>query len=142
MRRLNEGSHTAGSDISVGSVRSVRPGIPAKTEVESDDPFHAVAMQLPSPPGFDAMGEMARCMVEEFAMMGFSAPLLLKMFKNPFYQALHRVYEARGEEYVDTLLRGVFGDARSVVSDGSVRSDRPTRLSQAPSQSRKGVANA
>ncbi len=54
------------------------------------------------------MGEMTRCMVEEYAMMGFSSELLMKMFKNPFYQALHRVYAARCEAYVREVLDSVF----------------------------------
>ena len=54
------------------------------------------------------MGEMTRCMIEEYAMMGFSSELLMKMFKNPFYQAVHRVYASRGEAYVRELLDSVF----------------------------------
>ena len=54
------------------------------------------------------MGEMTRCMIEEYAMMGFSSEMLMKMFKNPFYQAVHRVYASRGEAYVRELLDSVF----------------------------------
>jgi hypothetical protein len=99
-------------------VGPMRPLPLAKPEVEADDPYAPVFVALPSPPGFDAMGEMARCMVEEYAMMGFSAPLLLKMFKNPYYQALHRVYQARGEGYVSELLERVF-EGTGVPSEGS-----------------------
>lgn len=93
---------------------------PVKTEVEEDDPYDATAVMLPSPPGFDSLGSMARCMAEEYAMMGFSGPLLLKMFRNPFYQALHGVWQARGDAYVVELLRGVFGN--EALSDEVVSS--------------------
>lgn len=80
--------------------------------LEDDDPMEPIAMQLPCPPGFDATGVMARCLVEEYAMMGFDRERLLAMFKNPFYQALYSVTQRRGDPYVQAVLDGVFGPAQ------------------------------
>lgn len=70
------------------------------------------------------MGEMTRCMIEEYAMMGFSSELLMKMFRNPFYQAVHRVYASRGEAYVRELLDSVFHPSEE--SGGVLHKRSPT----------------
>jgi len=78
-------------------------------EFESDDPWEIVGVVVPTAPGEDATGEMARALVEEFALMGYSPERLLRLFETPFYAGAHAIYRARGEAFVrqtiDKVLR-------------------------------------
>ncbi len=78
-------------------------------EFESDDPWELVGVLVPTAPGEDATGEMARALVEEFALMGYSPERLLRLFETPFYAGAHAIYRARGEAFVrqtiDKVLR-------------------------------------
>ncbi|MDP2662422.1 MAG: hypothetical protein Q8R28_17015 [Dehalococcoidia bacterium] len=78
-------------------------------EFESDDPWEIVGVVVPTAPGEDATGEMARALVEEFALMGYSPERLLRLFETPFYAGAHAIYRARGEAFVrqtiDAVLR-------------------------------------
>lgn len=65
-------------------------------------------MHLPPVPGHDSTAQMAACMIEEYALMGFARDRLLDMFKNPHYQALYTVYRTRGEEFVNSLMDTVY----------------------------------
>lgn len=80
-----------------------------RKELEPDDPFAFIGQGFPNPEGYDSMGEMARCFIEEFAMLGYPASFVLRIFRNPFYQGPHGVYRARGEGYVLELIREVYG---------------------------------
>lgn len=122
-------SHGRASDLipldMVGHLPHRKQSTVARKEIEDDDPYEPVFVTLPSPEGYDAMGEMARCMVEEYAMMGFSSETMMKMFKNPYYQALHHVHEARGEAYVTDLLASVYSPAEAPNTVGSNLSQTP-----------------
>ena len=52
----------------------------------------------------DALYEMARCLVEEYVRDGWDEKRLLALFRNPFYRALHMIYEQRGEDYVRAII--------------------------------------
>ncbi len=78
---------------------------------EPTDPFLATAVGIPTP-GHDGMGLMARVLVEEFALMGWSRQRLERMFRTPRYVAAHAVYLQRGPEFVSALIDDVLGPAR------------------------------
>ena len=84
-------------------------------EFESDDPWEIVGVVVPTAPDEDATGEMARALVEEFALMGYSPERLLRLFETPFYAGAHAIYRARGEAFVrqtiDAVLRKGGNDA-------------------------------
>lgn len=88
-----------------------------KKEFESDDPYSLVGQGFPCPPGYDSTGEMARCFIEEFALLGYSGPLILQLFKSPRYQGPHGVYTARGEAYVRGMMAEVFTSLRGESND-------------------------
>lgn len=81
---------------------------------ERDDPFAMVGVFLPVEPDQDAAAEMARVFIEEFALMGFSAERILRLFKSPFYASAHLLYQQRGEAFVresiDQVLRPAGGE--------------------------------
>ncbi len=72
---------------------------------EPDDPMALVAVTLDADAA--AEDEMARCLVEEYLREGWDERRLLALFRNPFYRALHVIYQARGEEGVRSLIAEV-----------------------------------
>jgi hypothetical protein len=52
---------------------------------------------------------MARCFIEEFALMGWSTDRILRLFRNPFYAGANIVYRQRGEGYVKALIAQTLG---------------------------------
>jgi hypothetical protein len=89
-----------------------------RKDFEEDDPFALIGQGFPCPQGYDAMGEMARCFIEELAMMGYPARFVLSIFRRPFYQGPHGVYRAKGEKYILDLIHRVYGQsAGEVVGD-------------------------
>jgi len=80
-------------------------------ELEADDPYALVGQGFPCPEDLDPAGGMARCFVEEFALLGCPAGVVMDLFRSPFYQGPHAVYRARGEDFVRDLIRDVYGTA-------------------------------
>ena len=76
---------------------------------EAADPFEAVAVRIPTPAGYDGMREMARCFVEEYALMGWPRERIMRLFEQPRYTAAHAVYEERGAAFVQELIDDVLG---------------------------------
>lgn len=83
----------------------------AGKEFESDDPMEFVALRFPAPPGVDMDAAMARCFIEEYALMGMPRKRVLAMFASPFFAGAHAVYEARGAAFIEQLADEVFGPA-------------------------------
>jgi hypothetical protein len=81
----------------------------ADKEFEPEDPLEPVAVALDTP-GHDGMDAMARCFVEEFAMMGWPPGRIFRLFTIPEYAASYSVYQERGEQYVRSIIRSVFGE--------------------------------
>jgi len=73
-------------------------------QLESDDPYTLVGVVVPETAGHDSTAEMARTFVEEFALMGYSPGLILRLFKRPFYLGAHMIYRQRGEEFVRSII--------------------------------------
>ncbi len=55
-------------------------------------------------PGGD-LDYMAECLVEEYMLLGWSDDQLESLFRNPFFHLPHQIYQARGDEYVCSLIR-------------------------------------
>lgn len=83
---------------------------PNKT-VEADDPLEVVAVNYPSDPEIDRA--TARCIVEEYALMGFGQSKIRALFTSPHYAAVHRLFLRYGPEFVDMSIASVFGDQES-----------------------------
>ena len=84
----------------------------AEKEFEGDDPMEFVAMRFPAPPGVDMDAAMARCFIEEYAMLGMPRNRILAMFRSPSFAGAHAVFAARGEAFIAELVEQVFGPAR------------------------------
>jgi hypothetical protein len=69
-------------------------------EFEDDDPMELQGVRLPEGnPEYEA-----RCMVEEFFMMGMSNREIAKLFSDPFYFGTHRLTRILGMERIQTVI--------------------------------------
>ncbi len=75
-----------------------------KDEADPEDPMELVGVFLPGDER-----KMAECFVEEFLLLGFSNEQVLQLFRDPFYEGMHRVYERHGEGFVRELIAEVGG---------------------------------
>ena len=88
----------------------------ADKEFELEDPFQPVAVSLPTP-GYDGLEAMARCFVEEYALMGWPPERIFTLFTVPEFAASYAVYEDRGPDYVRRLIAAVVGGSESDADD-------------------------
>jgi len=77
-------------------------------QFESDDPFAFVAVRYPVESERDQDLEMARCFIEEYALMGWPGTQIRLLFKSPLYAGPHAIYQKWGLEAVDELIKGIF----------------------------------
>jgi len=70
---------------------------------EEDDPLELVAVG-PFATEEDCLEEMARTVVDEYARMGWNREQLLKLFRDPFYQGPHAIYQTKGEAFIQRLI--------------------------------------
>lgn len=80
----------------------------ADKELEDDDPFELVGVRIPVDPSIDADADMARCFVEEFALLGVPRERITQLFRSPFFAGTHAILESRGEAFVQGIIAGVF----------------------------------
>ena len=81
----------------------------ADKEFEDDDPYELVGVRFPVPEGVDADRELARCFVEEFALMGSSPAEVRRLFADPHYTGSYDIAQRRGLQLVEELIAEVFG---------------------------------
>ena len=68
-------------------------------EPESDDPMELVCERIPGD-----VDVLARCVIEEFAQIGYGAEELLTLFREPVYPMLNRILQTEGETFVRNLI--------------------------------------
>lgn len=80
----------------------------AEKQLESDDPMEFVAARFPVEPGVDPDEVMARCFIEEYALMGMPNHYVLRLFHSPLFAGTHAVLERRGEAFVSAIIDDVY----------------------------------
>ena len=83
-----------------------------RKDLESDDPYALVGIGFPTTSTHDADEQFARCLVEEFALAGFSAGEVARLFESPLYAASHAVFLRMGPDFVRSVIAGVFGSGK------------------------------
>lgn len=91
---------------------------------EPDDPLTFTAVGYPVDDQEAADRAMARCFIEEFALMGWSAERVRGLFRSGSFAGTHGILERQGETFVDTLVAETFvplrsGDTPTMGSAGS-----------------------
>lgn len=79
-----------------------------KNEPDVEDPLEMVGMLVP---GDDR--KMTECFVEEYMMMGYSDDELLRLFRDPFYLGVNRIFQQYGEQFVIDVIGQVRGGGLS-----------------------------
>ena len=75
---------------------------PATRAAEPEDPLELVATQVPGDPEL-----MLRCTVEEYAREGWSAEMILQLFRDPAYPALLALGRRLGPDRLAALVAQV-----------------------------------
>ena len=81
----------------------------AEKDFEADDPIEFVAMRYPVHQGVDNDEVMARCFVEEYALMGMPRDRVFHLFKSRFFAGTHAILDSRGEDFVYGIIDDVYG---------------------------------
>jgi len=79
-------------------------------ELEVEDPYALVGVRYPVPEGVDGDREVARCFVEEYALMGWRADRIRQLFTEPGYTGAYAIARRRGMDLIDDVLADAFGD--------------------------------
>ena len=73
-----------------------------KKEPEQEDPMELMGMIAPG--DADSDERQAEATIQEFVLMGFTDDGLLSLFRDPHYQATHRILKTKGEVYVREMI--------------------------------------
>lgn len=77
--------------------------------VESGDPLELVGVSYRVESAEDDDRAMARCFIEEYALVGWDAARIRNLFLSPMYSGPHGITCRRGIAFVDTVIAEVFG---------------------------------
>lgn len=85
----------------------------ADKAAEATDPMELVGVAYPTDSAAADDRRMARCFVEEFALLGWDAGRIRNLFRSPMYAGPHGILRRRGMAFVDELVTDVFeGEGR------------------------------
>ena len=79
---------------------------------EADDPLTLVPVPFPSASDEAADRATARCLVEEYALQGWSSARIGELFRSPQYLATFSIFRRRGPAFVDGIVADVLGNKR------------------------------
>jgi hypothetical protein len=75
---------------------------PATREILPDDPLEMQAFEVPGDPQL-----MLTLLVEEYARIGWGADAILKLARDPEYQAFHGLLRVFGDEELEARIRRI-----------------------------------
>jgi hypothetical protein len=81
----------------------------SEKEFEADDPYEFVGVRYEAEPGTDPDEVMARCFIEEYALLGMPRDRIMRMFHSAHFAGTHAILERRGERFVREIADGVYG---------------------------------
>jgi hypothetical protein len=84
-------------------------------EPESDDPMELRCEVLPGETAF-----LTRCVIEEFAQLGYGAGELAMLFRDPIYPMLNGILKDKGEPFVLDMIQEVLGECGSLKTTTTV----------------------
>ena len=81
----------------------------ADKDFEADDPYEFVGVRYQAEPGTDPDEIMARCFIEEYALMGMPRDRIMRMFRSTHFKGTNAILERRGEQFIRGIAESVFG---------------------------------
>src|SRR5262245_60290251 len=100
------------------SERWVPKGDPRARGAEQDDPFELYATPVNGDPEV-----MLRCLVQEYAWMGWDAEAIFGLFHSPDYPALNGLLEVYGQSAVRSRIDAILTETGVFRFEGYVRED-------------------
>jgi hypothetical protein len=100
---------------------------PVTRPVEPDDPFDLNATLVPGD-----VELMFRSVVQEYAWMGWGPELILGLFRDPFYPALHGLWEVLGENETRARIDAVLARTGVIHFHATVHETEPDECDQEP----------
>jgi hypothetical protein len=91
---------------------------------EPDDPLTFTAVGYRVEDQVEADRVMARCFIEEFALMGWPAERVRGLFRSGSFTGTHGILERQGETFVDALVAETFDEPRPCGGTSNVGSAR------------------
>jgi hypothetical protein len=88
---------------------------PATRPAEVEDPFMLHANPVPGDPEV-----MLRCLVQEYAWMGWGADEIIGLFRDPSYPALNELWHGQGGEWVCRRVAALVGETGVYRVSGTV----------------------
>lgn len=85
------------------------PRTGAAKPLEPDDPLSLVPVTFPVGAGDEADRHQARCIVEEYALIGWPADRIRELFHAPHYAATFGIFRRHGSDFVDAVIDEVLG---------------------------------
>ena len=82
-----------------------------KKDFEHDDPFELTGVVFPADE--QTSRSMARCFVEEFALMGFGRKEVARLFESPAFYGTTALAKRHGAAFIRQLLDEVFAEMES-----------------------------
>lgn len=79
---------------------------PREREILPDDPMRLDVVEMPGDTDL-----MLRLLVEEYARLGWDAPAIIRLARDPNYQALHGLFRLLGDEAFAGRVADVVGRA-------------------------------
>lgn len=93
----------------------IGPPLEAKT-FEQDDPFELHGIVFPADEATSR--EMARCFVEEYALLGFPREAIARLFESPAFHGTRALAQQHGRAFIEQLLDAVFGPEGTRDAEG------------------------
>ena len=81
----------------------------ADKDYEADDLYEFVGVRYEAEPGTDPDEIMARCFIEEYALMGMPRDRIMRMFRSTHFKGTNAILERRGEQFIRGIAESVFG---------------------------------
>lgn len=82
------------------------------------DPQELVGVEMPG--DRDVTRTMAAAFADEFAQLGYTGAEILRLFRTPFYAAMHRTWQLLGEDEIGSIVEesvAVWSRFRRVTTD-------------------------
>ncbi len=91
--------------------KTLPPGI--DKPIEDDDPYALTGVRYPVAEGVDADREVTLAIIEEYALSGWPAERIRRLFAMPESGSIHDIFRRRGSQMIDEMLISVFGIGRA-----------------------------
>ncbi|MBI5368109.1 MAG: hypothetical protein HZA54_13800 [Planctomycetes bacterium] len=81
-----------------------------KDEFDHEDPMALVGVELPATDR--DVEEFTRAVIEEYALIGYSREMIVRLFQGPQFSATYSVWQSRGQAWLDGMIDRVSADWR------------------------------